>query len=72
MRFVNQGKNNEESISVILHSIKCSKIAIAIIKMIIILIIIIIIRKLFVIYGGLHPKSDFDKLYIPRENEGDI
>ena len=24
-------------------------------------------RKLFIIYGGLHPKSDVDRLYIPRK-----
>ena len=24
-------------------------------------------RKLFTIYGALHPKSDVDKLYIPRK-----
>ena len=24
-------------------------------------------RKLFTIYGGLHPKSDVDRLYIPRK-----
>ena len=27
-------------------------------------------RKLFTIYGELHPKSDVDKLYIPRKEEG--
>ena len=26
------------------------------------------IRKLLSIHGGLHPKSDFDRLYIPRKN----
>ena len=25
-------------------------------------------RKLFTIYGGLHPKSDVDRLYTPRNN----
>ena len=27
-------------------------------------------RKLFTIYGGLHPKSDVDRLYIPRKDGG--
>ena len=27
-------------------------------------------RKLFTIYGGLHPKSDVDILYIPRKDGG--
>ena len=27
-------------------------------------------RKLFAIYGALHPKSDVDRLYIPREEGG--
>ena len=27
-------------------------------------------RKLFIIYGGLHPKSDVDILYIPRRDGG--
>ena len=27
-------------------------------------------RKLFIIYGALHPKSDVDRLYIPRKQEG--
>ena len=27
-------------------------------------------RKLFTIYGALHPKSDVDKLYIPRKEGG--
>ena len=27
-------------------------------------------RKLFTIYGALHPKSDGDKLYIPRKEGG--
>ena len=27
-------------------------------------------RKLFKIYGGLHPKSDIDKLHIPRKDGG--
>ena len=27
-------------------------------------------RKLFTIHGGLHPKSDVDKLYIPRKDGG--
>ena len=27
-------------------------------------------RKLFTIYGGLHPKSNFDKFYIPGKDEG--
>ena len=27
-------------------------------------------RKLFTIYGTLHPKSDVDRLYIPRKKEG--
>ena len=27
-------------------------------------------RKLFTIYGALHPKSDVDRLYIPRKEEG--
>ena len=27
-------------------------------------------RKLLTIYGGLHPKSDVDRLYIPRKDEG--
>ena len=27
-------------------------------------------RKLFTIYGGLHPKSDVDRLYIPRKEGG--
>ena len=26
-------------------------------------------RKLFTIYGGLHPKSNVDRLYVPRKNE---
>ena len=26
-------------------------------------------RKLFTIYGALHPKSDVDRLYIPRNEE---
>ena len=25
-------------------------------------------RKLFTIYGGLYPRSDADRLYIPRED----
>ena len=25
-------------------------------------------RKLLTIYGGLHPKSDVDRLYIPRKD----
>ena len=25
-------------------------------------------RKLFTIYGGLHPKSDVDRLYVPRKD----
>ena len=25
-------------------------------------------RKLFTIYEGLHPKSDVDRLYMPRKN----
>ena len=28
------------------------------------------IRKLFAIYGALHPKSDVDRLYIPRQEGG--
>ena len=28
------------------------------------------IRKLFTIYGALHPKSDVDRLYIPRKEGG--
>ena len=27
-------------------------------------------RKLFTIYWGLHPKSDVDRLHIPREDGG--
>ena len=27
-------------------------------------------RKLFTIYGALHPKSEVDRLYIPRKEEG--
>ena len=27
-------------------------------------------RKLFTIYGALHPKSDVDKLYIPQKEGG--
>ena len=27
-------------------------------------------RKLFTIYGALHPKSDVDRLYIPRREGG--
>ena len=27
-------------------------------------------RRLFTIYGALHPKSDVDRLYIPRKEEG--
>ena len=27
-------------------------------------------RKLFTIYGALHPKSDVDRLYIPRKERG--
>ena len=27
-------------------------------------------RKLFTIYGGLHPKCDVDRLYVPRKDEG--
>ena len=27
-------------------------------------------RKLFTIYGGLHPKSDVDRLYVPRKDGG--
>ena len=27
-------------------------------------------RKLFTIYGGLHPKSDVERLYIPRKDGG--
>ena len=27
-------------------------------------------RKLFTIYGRLHPKSDVDRLYIPRKDGG--
>ena len=27
-------------------------------------------RKLFTIYRGLHPKSHFDRLHIPREDGG--
>ena len=27
-------------------------------------------RNLFTIYGGLHPKSDADRLYIPRKDRG--
>ena len=27
-------------------------------------------RKLFTIYGGLHPKSDVNRLYIPRKDGG--
>ena len=27
-------------------------------------------RKLFTIYGALHPKSDVDRLYIPRKEGG--
>ena len=27
-------------------------------------------RKLFTIYGALHPKSDVDRLYIPRKKGG--
>ena len=28
--------------------------------------------KLFTIYGGLHPKSDVDRWYIPREDGGGL
>ena len=28
------------------------------------------IRKLFTIYGALHPKTDVDRLYIPRKEGG--
>ena len=27
-------------------------------------------RKLFTVYGGLHPRSDVDRLYAPRKDEG--
>ena len=27
-------------------------------------------RKLFTMYGALHPKSDVDRLYIPRKEGG--
>ena len=27
-------------------------------------------RKLFTVYGGLHPKPEVDRLYIPRKDEG--
>ena len=27
-------------------------------------------RKLFTIYGGLHPKSDVDRLYVPKKDGG--
>ena len=27
-------------------------------------------RKLFIIYGGLHSKSDVDRLYVPRKDGG--
>ena len=27
-------------------------------------------RKLFIIYGAVHPKSDVDRLYIPRKEVG--
>ena len=27
-------------------------------------------RKLFTVYGKLHPKSDVDRLYIPRKDGG--
>ena len=27
-------------------------------------------RKLFTIYGGLHPNSDVDRLYLPRNDRG--
>ena len=27
-------------------------------------------RKLFTIYGGMHPKSDVDRLYLPRKDGG--
>ena len=27
-------------------------------------------RQFFTIYGGLHPKSDVDKLYLPRKDAG--
>ena len=30
----------------------------------------VIDRELFRIYGGLHPKSDVDRLHIPRKNGG--
>ena len=29
-------------------------------------------RKLFTIYEGLHPKSDVDRLYIPRKMEEEV
>ena len=29
-------------------------------------------RKLFTIYGGLHLKSDVDRLYIPRKDGGEV
>ena len=29
-------------------------------------------RKLFSIYGALHPKSDLDRLYIPRKKEEEV
>ena len=27
-------------------------------------------RRLFTVYGGLHPKFDVDRLYIPRRDGG--
>ena len=29
-------------------------------------------RKLFTIYGGSHPKSDVDRLYIPKKMEEEV
>ena len=29
-------------------------------------------KKLFTIYGALHPKSDVDRLYIPRKERGGL
>ena len=29
-------------------------------------------RKLFTIYGAIHPKSDIDRLYIPRKERGSL